>query len=77
MGALDSVKLSALLKLLKANGYILQRQSGSHMTFKKIGVPAIITIAKHGKEVKTYSVKDVMYALGLTPKEFLALLKKY
>lgn len=76
MGALDTVKLKSIIKLLKLYGYELQRQSGSHMTFSKPGVPGIITIAKHGKEIKTYSAKDVMIALQLTPKEFLDKLKK-
>ena len=76
MGALDSVKLRSVIKLLNAYGYKLQRQSGSHITFSKPGVPEIITIAKHGKEIKTYSAKDVMIALQLSPKEFIEKLKK-
>lgn len=76
MGAFDTVKLKSVIKLLKRYGYEMQRQSGSHMTFSKPGIPQIITIAKHGKEIKAYSAKDVMIALQLTPKAFLDKLKK-
>lgn len=77
MGAFDTVKFKSLVKLMLANGFIQKSQSGSHITFKKPGLDEIITLAKHGKEVPTYSAKDVMRALGLTPKEFLREIKKY
>lgn len=76
MGAQDSVKLRSVIKLLEKNGYKFMRQNGSHMTFKKPGVADIITLAKHGKEIKTYAAKTVMFALGLSLEDFLKEIKK-
>jgi hypothetical protein len=37
----------------------------------------LITIPKHGKEVKLYCVKDVMRVLNLTANQFLKELDKF
>ena len=77
MGAFDTVRFSALAKLLAVYGFTPMRQRGSHITYKKPGCIRLITIAKHGKEVPFYSAKQVMQVLQMSPSDFFDELKKY
>lgn len=77
MGAYDTVKVSKLLKLLKAYGFEKKRQKGSHISFSKPGIARPIVLALHGKEVPFYLVKELIRVLHMTPKQFLTALNKY
>ena len=78
MGALDTIEFKKIIKLLRANGYYQRNQTGSHINYKKDGYPHIITIPKPaGKEIKLYSVKEIMRRLNLNREDFLEELKKY
>jgi predicted RNA binding protein YcfA (HicA-like mRNA interferase family) len=71
MGIFDTVKRKQL------NGFYERNQTGSHINYKKDGVKELITIPRHDKEVKVYSVRKVMKVLNMSRDEFLKELKKY
>lgn len=52
-----------LLKLLKKNGWILDRVKGSHHTLKKDN--KIITVPIHGKDVPTGLLHAILKQAGL------------
>jgi predicted RNA binding protein YcfA (HicA-like mRNA interferase family) len=54
-----------LEKLLKANGWYVDRQSGSHKTFKHPGKPQIITVPVHKGDLKKGLLLKLMKLAGL------------
>ena len=77
MGALDTVPVRALIKVLQAHGFKKAGQRGSHIRFTKKGVLRPIVVAAHGKEIKLYLAKQAALAMNMTPKELLEEIKKY
>jgi len=43
------INAKKLIKILRANGFILSRRKGSHMIFKNLGTGIIVPIPLHGK----------------------------
>ncbi|MDR3048885.1 MAG: type II toxin-antitoxin system HicA family toxin [Elusimicrobiota bacterium] len=70
MGFIDTIKLSKFEKFLNSYGYYRQRQNGSHITFKKVGINGSFTIATHKKEVPFYNIKQAIRAIGISQSEF-------
>jgi predicted RNA binding protein YcfA (HicA-like mRNA interferase family) len=70
MGGLDCVKFSKVQKLLRAYGFRLIRQRGSHMIYHREGLPRPIPIALHGKEVEFYNLKQIWEALNMSKERF-------
>lgn len=77
MGIFDTVKRKQLVGVLLSYGFYERNQTGSHINYKKDGVKDLITIPKHDKEVKLYSVRKAMKILKMSRDEFLKELKKY
>jgi predicted RNA binding protein YcfA (HicA-like mRNA interferase family) len=77
MGNLDCIKLVKVQRLLKARGFFLIRQRGSHMIFVRDGLLRPIIIATHDKEVRFYNLKQICQILGMTKETLQEELKKY
>jgi predicted RNA binding protein YcfA (HicA-like mRNA interferase family) len=77
MGIFDTVKRKQLVEILLSYGFYERNQTGGHINYKKDGVKDLITIPKHDKEVKLYSVKKVMKILKLTREELEKKLKEF
>lgn len=54
-----------LIKLLKAHGWVQRSQSGSHVTFKKEGVPHLITVPHPRRDLKIGILNDALKKAGL------------
>ena len=77
MSIWNTVKVSKVLKLLKAYGFIKINQKGSHVTFSKRNLERPLVLPLHGKEVPFYFLKELARALNMTPKQFLQALNKF
>ena len=74
MPKLPSVKPKEIIKLLNRLGYIEVRQTGSHKHFRKPGIPGIVTVAFHNKDIKQNTLRSIIRQAGLTVEEFLKLI---
>lgn len=55
-----------VIKLLKENGWRLDRISGSHHNFKKAGIPYIVTVTVHGSaDIPTGTLNKILKDGGL------------
>ena len=61
-----TMKIKEVIKKLESEGWVLARQKGSHKTFKKSGVPELITVADHGvnEPMKTGTLKAIKKIAG-------------
>lgn len=60
-----SVEFRDLLRLVKAIGYVLDRQKGSHQIYRHptaAGLP-IINLQEDGKDAKPYQVRQVLQVI--------------
>ncbi|MBQ3343185.1 MAG: type II toxin-antitoxin system HicA family toxin [Kiritimatiellae bacterium] len=56
--------------MLNARGWLIVRQHGSHMVFKKNGEPKIVVVPDHGKRaLSTGTQRRIMRDAGITPDE--------
>lgn len=55
-----------LIRKLRADGWLKQRQSGSHMTLSKPGVIKIITVPCPRKDVSKGIIRQAQEISGLT-----------
>jgi predicted RNA binding protein YcfA (HicA-like mRNA interferase family) len=55
---------------LLSYGFYERNQTGSRINYKKEGVKDLITVPRHDKEVKLYSVRKIIKVLNLTREEF-------
>ena len=75
MSVLADVSGPAAIKAFRRVGWIVQRQSGSHVVLAKEGVRELIVIPVHrGRALKRGLLLAAIRAAGLTPEEFLELL---
>ena len=77
MGALDTIPVRSLIKVLQAHGFKKAGQRGSHMRFTKKGILRPVVVAVHDKEIKLYLAKQAALAMNMTPQELLKEIKKY
>lgn len=62
------MKSRDLVKLLKENGWILERVEGSHHIFKKTGNPTSISVPVYkGKDIKTGTAHAILKEAGIKP----------
>jgi len=54
-----------LIKLLKQNGWVLHRISGSHHIFKKAGIEDLITVPHPRKDVPKGLLNAILKQAGL------------
>lgn len=57
---------SKVISILKANGWVLKRCRGDHHTFKKDGVPSIVTVTHPRKDVTIGQLKDISRKSGIS-----------
>lgn len=50
---------SKIIKLLRANGWVLVSISGSHHTFKKVGCNDIVTVPHPKKDIPIGTLKSI------------------
>jgi predicted RNA binding protein YcfA (HicA-like mRNA interferase family) len=75
MPPLTSIKRKKFEKFLKFTGCNLKRISGDHLIYDRIGLkrPVIIT---NDKDLPVFIVRNNLRTLGISPEEFLEILKR-
>ncbi len=54
------MKVKEVIKRLEAEGWLFDRQKGSHRTFKKVGVVEIVTVSGiDGKDVSPGQLQQI------------------
>ncbi len=71
---LPSVRSQELIRVLERAGWEVQRQRGSHVSLKKQGVPFIVTIPMHRRDLPRGTLAAIIKDAGLTIDEFISLL---
>ena len=66
-GRNGEVKAADLVRLLERNGWHVDRQSGSHKTFKHPANPKIITVPMHARDIKPGLLNKLLKTAGLKP----------
>lgn len=65
-----------LIKILKKQGFILKRSSGSHQTFYNSASRRIVSVPVHrGHDLGRGITRAIITDAGFTEKEFIRLLK--
>ena len=56
--------------MLNARGWLIVRQHGSHMVFKKFDVDKVVVVPDHrGRPLSTGTQRRIMRDAGITPDE--------
>ena len=72
---LPSVKPGELLRALKRAGYYVHHVTGSHHAMRHPGKPSVrVTVARHNKDLKRGTLREIIKKAGLTADEFMDLL---
>ena len=71
---LPAVKPRDAIRALEIAGWRVHRQKGSHVIKHKEGVPDLVTIQMHTKDLPKGTLHGILEDAGLTIEEFLELL---
>ncbi len=71
---LPVLKPEEVVKALQRGGFVIKRQTGSHIIMHKPGTHHIITVPIHPKDLPKGTLKAIIRQAGLKVEEFLALL---
>jgi predicted RNA binding protein YcfA (HicA-like mRNA interferase family) len=71
---LPAVKPRDAIRALEKAGWRVHRQKGSHVIMHKEGVPDLVTIPMHTKDLSKGTLHGIIEDAGLTAGEFLELL---
>ena len=63
-----------VVRALERAGWQVHRQRGSHISMHKEGVPFLITVPLHRRDLPRGTLRDIIKDAGLTVQEFLELL---
>lgn len=74
MSSLHNLKPDRVIKAFERAGWMVRKQTGSHVKLTKEGSPYILSIPVHkGKPIKQGLLRDQIAKAGLTVEEFLKL----
>ncbi|KAF0212648.1 MAG: hypothetical protein FD139_212 [Methylocystaceae bacterium] len=71
---LPNVTAKELVRALEKAGFVLQRQKGSHATFRHPETKRTTVVPLHSGDVKRPLLKMILLQAGLTEEELLKLL---
>jgi predicted RNA binding protein YcfA (HicA-like mRNA interferase family) len=75
MAGLPTLSGREVVKVFEANGWCVARQRGSHIILVKDGHIATLSVPDH-REVAKGTLRGLIRASGLTPDEFISLMRK-
>jgi predicted RNA binding protein YcfA (HicA-like mRNA interferase family) len=75
MAGLPTLSGREVVKVFEANGWRVARQRGSHIILVKDGHIATLSVPDH-REVAKGTLRGLIRASGLTPDEFISLMRK-
>lgn len=62
---LPVVSWREVIKLLEKHGFELQRTKGSHMSFRRLGFPKVVSVPRHSP-LKSGTLLSILRTAGLT-----------
>jgi predicted RNA binding protein YcfA (HicA-like mRNA interferase family) len=71
---LPALRPVEVVRALERAGWQVHRQRGSHIVMHKEGVPFLITVPLHRRDLPRGTLRDIIKDAGLTVDEFLELL---
>jgi predicted RNA binding protein YcfA (HicA-like mRNA interferase family) len=71
---LPALRPQQVVRALERAGWQVHRQRGSHVSMRKEGVPFLITVPLHRRDLPRGTLRDIIKDAGLTVEEFLELL---
>jgi predicted RNA binding protein YcfA (HicA-like mRNA interferase family) len=71
---LPAVKPREAIRALEKAGWRIHRQKGSHVSMHKEGVPNLVVIPLHTKDLPKGTLGAILEDAGLTVEQFLELL---
>ena len=75
MAVLPTLSGREVVKVFEAQGWRIARQRGSHIILVKEGQMATLSVPDH-REVAKGTLRSLIRASGLTPDEFISLMRK-
>jgi len=71
---LPALRPQQVLRALERAGWQVHRQRGSHVSMHKQGVPFLITVPLHQRDLPRGTLRDIIKDAGLTVDGFLELI---
>jgi len=71
---LPAVKPREAIRALEKAGWRVHRQKGSHVSMHKEGVPNLVVVPVHTKDLPKGTLHGILEDAGLTIEQFLKLL---
>ena len=71
---LPAVKPGEAIRALEKAGWEVHRQKGSHVSMHKEGIPNLVVIPLHTRDLPKGTLHGILEDAGLTIEEFLELL---
>ncbi len=71
---LPALRPQQVVRALERAGWQVHRQRGSHVSMHKEGVPFLVTMPLHRRDLPRGTLRDIISDAGLTVDEFLGLL---
>ena len=71
---LPALRPQQVIRALERAGWQVHRQRGSHVSMRREGIPFLITVPLHRRDLARGTLRDIISDAGLTVEEFLELL---
>jgi predicted RNA binding protein YcfA (HicA-like mRNA interferase family) len=68
---LPALRPQQVIRALERAGWQVHRQRGSHVSMHKEGVPFLLTVPLHRRDLPRGTLRDIVKDAGLTVEEFL------
>lgn len=76
MSKLPVVKAKELIRVLNKLGFFEYHRVGSHAQFKHLDGRRTTVSVHYGKDITTGTLRGIINDIGLTPEEFILILRK-
>ncbi|MBI4267372.1 MAG: type II toxin-antitoxin system HicA family toxin [Chloroflexi bacterium] len=73
---LPAVKPTEAISALEKAGWYVHRRHGSHLVMHKTGIPAIVVIPMHNRDLPKGTLRGILNDADLSVEEFIRLLKQ-
>ncbi len=74
-GDLRPLRPSEVVRALEKAGFVVKRQTGSHLVLFKVGLLRPVTVPMHRGDLPSGTQRAIIRQAGLSVSEFLDLLK--
>jgi predicted RNA binding protein YcfA (HicA-like mRNA interferase family) len=68
---LPALRASVIVKALERAGFVVKRQTGSHVILTRAGLRRPVVVPMHRRELPRATVRDIITQAEITIEEFL------